>query len=194
MKNRFPVLVIALAVLLLTAVGCGRSIKQIDNEAMEKEFEHAPEWVLSGSPEDAFAAVGSAHVGKGGMQFARTEAMSHGRSELARQVEVKVKGLVNNFSQQIGVGNDQTLDAFSKQVSKLVTDETLSGSRQKDLWISPSSDVYVLMVLDEADVQASIKRQVIHSYQKDSARWQAFQAANGNEELDREIKESFLNE
>lgn len=191
MNNIFRVCMIILAALIFSVGGCGRNIKQIDNEALEEEFEHAPEWVLSGSPDETFAAVGSAHIGKAGMQFARTEAMSQGRGELARQVAVKVRGLVNSFSQQIGVGNDQTLDAFSKQVSKLVTDETLSGSRQKDLWISPSSDVYVLMVIDRADVEASVKRQVIHSYQQDSARWQAFQANNGNEELDREIESAF---
>ncbi|MBT8341663.1 MAG: LPP20 family lipoprotein [Desulfatitalea sp.] len=192
MKKMVPVLFIAVTVVVIGLAGCGRNVKQVANEAMEKEFENAPEWVLSGSPDEAFAAVGSAHIGKGGMQFARTEAMSHGRGELARQVAVKVKGLVNSFSQQIGIGGDQTLDAFSKQVSKLVTDETLSGSRQKDLWISPSSDVYVLMVLDKADVQASVRRQVVHSYQQDSAKWQAFQANNGNEQLDREIKEMFV--
>jgi hypothetical protein len=194
MKKTMAYMIVGLLVFGLAVSGCGKKVQKITNEAMQKEYENAPEWVLSGSDEDVeemFSAVGSALIGKGGMQFARTEAMSHGRSELARQVSVKVRGLVNSFSQQIGVGNNQTLDAFSKQVSKLVTDETLAGSRQQDIWISPSSEVNVLMVLDKTAVQESVKRQVIRGYQQNSAQWQAFQAQNGNEELDREIEAAF---
>jgi hypothetical protein len=191
MKKTSPIFLIIAAAVLFAAFGCGKNVKQIDNKAIEKEYEHAPEWVLSGSKEDTFSAVGSTRIGKGGLQFARTEAMGYGRSELARQVSVKVKGLVNSFTLQTGIGNEQTLDAFSKQVSKLVTDETLSGSRQKDLWISPKSDVYVLMILDKAAVEASVRRQMLNSYRQDSARWQEFKAKNGNQELDREIEAAF---
>ena len=137
------------------------------------------------------SAVRSAHIGKGGIQFARTEALSNARSELARQVSVKVRGLVNTFTQQTGIGDDQTMDAFSKQVSKLVTDETLSGSREKDTWISPSEDIYVLAVLETVEVKESVRRQVISGYQQDSAKWQEFKAKNGNEELDAEIEKAF---
>lgn len=182
------------AVMLLTLglTGCGSGARaKIDNDKLEKEYKNAPAWVLSGSEEDLFSAVGSAPIGKGGLQFARTEAMGYGRTELARQVAVKVKSLVNNFSQQVGIGEEQTLDAFSKQVAKLVTDETLSGSHQKDIWISPNSEVYVLMVLDKAAVEASVRRQVVHGYQQNSAQWQAFQARNANETLDKEIEATF---
>ncbi|MBI5551042.1 MAG: LPP20 family lipoprotein [Desulfobacterales bacterium] len=188
-------IVLPLALLLLaTALGaCSHGVKdKMDNEALEKEFDNAPAWVLTGkSKDDLFAAVGSAVIGKGGKQFAHTEAMANGRSELARQISVKVQGLVNNFTQQTGVGTDQTLDAFARQVSKQVSDETLSGSMQKDIWISPSKELYVLMVLDKNAVESSVRRQVLNSYQQNSAKWQEFQAKNGNEALDRELKSAF---
>ena len=69
-------------------------------------------WVHAQVDAETFSAVGSAHIGKGGIQFARTEALANARSELARQVSVKVRGLVNTFAQQTGIGDDQTLDAF----------------------------------------------------------------------------------
>lgn len=192
MKRLSVCMMTILVAFMLTSIGCSRGIKdKVDNEELQKEYENAPEWVLSNSDEDLFSAVGAARIGKGGMQFARTEAMGYGRTELARQIAVKVKSLVNNFTQQTGLGDDQTLDAFSRQVSKMVTDETLSGSRQKDIWISPSSEVYVLMVLDEKAVEASVRRQVLHSYQQDSAKWQEFQAKNANEALDKELEATF---
>ena len=186
----FVTMCIGLALMIVEG-GCNRNAKKIDNEALQKEFKNAPKWVLSGGKDDMFSAVGSARIGKGGLQFARTEAMAYGRGELARQVAVKVRGLVNSFVQQTGIGNDQALDSFSRQVSKLVTDEVLSGSRQEDIWISPSSDVYVLMILDKDAVQASVRRQVVAGYQQDSAAWQQFQAKRGNEELEREIEKAF---
>jgi hypothetical protein len=166
-------------------------VKKIDNERFEEEYEYAPDWVLAEYSGEKFSAVGSARIGKGGIQFARTEALATARSELARQVSVKVRGLVNTFAQQTGIGDDQTMDAFSKQVSKLVTDETLSGSREKDTWISPSEDIYVLAVLETVEVKESVRRQVISGYQQDSAKWQEFKAKNGNEELDAEIEKAF---
>ena len=182
--------VLCLALVALP-VGCGKKVKKIDNERLEEEFEHAPDWVIAEYAEETFSAVGSAHIGKGGIQFARTEALANARSELARQVSVKVRGLVNTFAQQTGIGDDQTLDAFSRQVSKQVTDETLAGSRERDLWILPSEDNYVLAVLKAAEVKASVRRQMITGYRQDSARWQEFQAADGNAELDREIEKAF---
>ena len=191
MKRTLLTLTAVSLVLMLALAGCGKNVKRIDNERLEEEYEHAPDWVLAEYDAKMLSAVGSAHIGKGGIQFARTEALSNARGELARQVSVKVRGLVNTFAQQTGIGDDQTLDAFSKQVSKLVTDETLAGSREKDTWISPSSDIYVLAVLEPAAVQESVRRQVLSGYQQDSARWQEFKARNGNAELDAEIAKAF---
>nr|MBL0701149.1 hypothetical protein [Desulfobacterales bacterium] len=62
---------------------------------------------------------------------------------------------------------------------------------EKDMWISPSSDLYVLALLEKTGVKESVRRQVISGYQQDSAKWQEFKAKNGNEELDEEIKKAF---
>ncbi len=175
----------------LMAVACGKQVKQVDNEALEEEFAHAPAWVLNGHAEGMISGVASAKIGKGGIQFARTEALARARDELARQVSVKVKSLVNNFVQQAGLGDDQMADAFSKQVTRQVTNETLSGSKQRDMWISPSSDIYVLVVMDAATVKESVKEGVVSSLRQDDARWQEYQAKNADVELDREIEKTF---
>lgn len=176
--------------LLMVFLGCGKKVKKIDNERYEEEFAHAPDWVIAKHEGENFSAVGSAHIGKGGVQFARTEALSNARSELARQVSVKVQGLVNTFAQQAGLGDEQNLDAFSKQVSKQVTDETLAGSREKDMWISPSEDIYILAILEKAEVKESVRRQVLSGARQGSVRWQE-QVKDANAELDAEIEKAF---
>lgn len=189
-RSIFSPIIICL-VLLLVVAGCGKKVKQIDNERYEEEFENAPDWVIAEYAGEAFSAVGSAHIGKGGIQFARTEALSNARSELARQVSVKVRGLVNTFAQQAGVGDQQTLDAYSRQVSKQVTDEILAGSREKDMWISPSEDIYVLAILEEAEVKKSVRRQMLSGSQQNGVRLQMREAEDANAELDAEIEKAF---
>jgi len=190
MKKVFSLTIIFL-LCCIVAVGCSKKASKIDNKALSDEFKNAPEWVLDGTKEGFFSSVGSATIGKSGIQFARTEAMAQGRSELARQISLKVKDLVNNFTQQIGPGTDYTVDKLSKQISKQVTNETLNGSKQKDLWISPSSDLYVLMVIDPDIIKRSVRNHVMSSYRNDDAKWQQFQANNGSEELDKEIEKTF---
>ena len=185
-KNIFIPLVLALCLML---AGC--SNKHIDNEALEDEFENAPEWVLTGHEKDLFSAVGSARIGKSGMQFAKTAALAQARNELARQLSVKVESLVNNFVLQTGLDDDQLVDRLGKQVSRHVTNETLSGSHQKDVWISPSSELYVLVFMETNGVKQSIRNQILSSYKKEDALWQLFQAQNAGEELDKELEKAF---
>lgn len=191
MLKRLGILLTILAVGCLLATGCSKKVKKIDNEALEEEFAHAPAWVLNGHAEEGISAVGSAVIGKSGMQFAKTEALAHGRNELASQTSTKVKALVNNFVQQTGLGDDQLVDRFSKQMTKQITNVTLSGSRQEDMWISPSNELYVLVVMDPAAVKETVKKQLTSTYKSDQARWQEFQAKSGEAELDKEIEKTF---
>ncbi len=191
MLKRLCIILMILSVGCLLVSGCSKKVKKVDNEALEEEFKHAPAWVLDGHTEGSISAVGSAVIGKSGMQFAKNEALAHGRNELARQTSIKVKALVNNFVEQTGLGDDQLVDRFSKQMTKQITNVTLSGSRQKDMWISPSKELYVLMVMDPATVKETVKKELTSTYQSDQARWQEFKAKNGEAELDREIEKTF---
>ncbi|MBA3011860.1 MAG: LPP20 family lipoprotein [Proteobacteria bacterium] len=173
----------------LSTIAC--SNKHMDNPMLEKEYKKAPEWVLIGHEPGVFSAVGSAKIGKSGMQFAKTEALAQGRNELARQLSVKVESLVNNFVVQAGLEDDQMVDRLGKQVSRQVSHETLSGSCQRDVWISPGSELYVLVFMETAAVKQSVRNQVISSYKSQEASWQAFTARNAGEELDREIEKAF---
>ena len=192
MKKAVSVLTI-LAALSMLITGCGgkTEVKKIQEPGLAKEFANAPKWVLNPAMEKTLCAAGSAKVGPAGMQFARTEALANGRDELARIISVKVKNLVSNFAGATGIGDDQTVDKVSKQVSKQVASQTLNGSRQKDLWVSPGGDVYILVVIDPEVVKEAVKNSVQTSYKNEQALWQQFQAKKGHEELDKEIEKEF---
>ncbi|MBU1599183.1 LPP20 family lipoprotein [bacterium] len=177
-------------------IGCGGAIKEtkgtkVQEKGLVKEFDKAPGWVLNPSVEKDLAAVGSAKVGKVGMQFARTEALANGRDELARIMSVKVSNMVKNFAQVTGLGDSQAADKVSSQVSKQVASEVLSGSRQKDMWISPSGDVYILVVVDTSLIKQVVKDSVQSSYKNDEALSQQWQAKNAQDELNKEVDKEF---
>lgn len=184
--------VLSLAVLVafsMLVVGCESTPKV--KGATQSEFANAPAWVLDPTMEGGLSAVGSAKMSKAGLSFTKTNALANGRDELARQMSVKVKNLVKNFTQSTGIGDDETVDRVSVNVSKQVASQTLQGSKQKATWISPSNELFVLLVLDPSSVADAVKASVQTSMKNEKALWQQFQAKKGHEELDKEIEKEF---
>ncbi|WP_457640346.1 LPP20 family lipoprotein [Persephonella sp.] len=180
------------AILPTLVTSCGKKepekVEQVQAEAWKKEFANAPQWVLNPQVEGALAAVGSAKIGPAGMQFARTEALANARDEIARMLQIKVKNMIKNFTQVTGIGDQQTVDKVSAQVSKQVASQVLTGSQQREMWISPSGELYVLVVLDPGAVKEAVKQATISSFKNERALWQQFQAKKAYEELEREIQ------
>ncbi len=157
------------------------------------EFKGAPSWVIdSGSSyEGGLASVGSARIGDAGISFARTEAMANARSELARQFGVKVKDLVENFTKTTGIGDAQTVDKVTENVTSQVAQQTLTGSKPKNSWISESATLYILVVIDPASTINNVKNAVKTSLKNEEALWQQFQAQKAHDKLDKAVEKEF---
>lgn len=179
-----------LSFMAVTLIGCGGGPK-VQSEEMQNEWAGAPAWVLTPEVEGGLASVGSAKIGPAGVQFARTEAMANGRAELARIVGVKVKDLVENFQETTGIGDDQTVDKVATQVSQQVAKTALSGSKQKDAWISKSNTMYLFLVLDPEVAKNAIMKQAQTSFKNEKAMWQKFQAEKGLQKLEDQIDKEF---
>ena len=180
--------------MIIGCVATKNEIKEqpkVQEKGLAKEFANAPVWVLNPSVEKGLAALGSAKIGNAGMQFARTEALANGRDELARIMSVKVSNMVKNFSQATGLGNSQTVDKVASQVSKQIASEVLSGSRQKDMWVSPSGDVYILVVVAISLIKQTVKDGIESSYKNDAALGQQWQAKNAQDELSKKVDKEF---
>ena len=160
----FSIAALTIASMLFTAC---QSTDKVANKELQGEFANAPKWVFDASMEGGLSAVGSAKMSKAGMQFTKTEAMAAARNDLAMQMNVKVKNMVKNFTQATGIGDDEVVDRVSAQVSKQVAKQTLNGSRQKDTWISPSGEYFVLVVLDPAAAGAGCHRAAVNDSQLD---------------------------
>jgi len=187
MRNKIYLSLIMVTAVLALMSGCATGPK----DTLTEEY---PAWVLDPSMEGGLSAVGSAKMSKAGMQFTRTEALANARDELARQMSVKVKNMVKNFTEVTGVGDDETVDRVSSQVSKQLSSQVLAGSKQKKMWKSKDGELFVLVVLDpEAAIKAvnAVREAVKTSYKNEKALWQKFQAKKAQEELNAEIEKEF---
>lgn len=76
--------------------------------------------------------------------------------------------MVKNFTQQTGVGDGQTVDKVASSVSKQVTKQEFIGTQRKNMWISPSGELWVLMSMSERSIQ-TVKNAVKSSFNNNDA-------------------------
>ena len=182
------VLMMAMLVLCsaLVMTGCGE--KKVENT------NDLPAWVLV-PPEGGICAVGSAKVGGAGMGFARTEAAANARDELARILNVRVKNMFKNFTETTGVGDDETVDKVTTNVSKQLAKVDLSGSTIKKAHFDKANkDLYVLVAVQPEVVKQvadTMRQAAVNSFKNEKALWQKFQAKKGQEELENQIEKEF---
>lgn len=184
MKTKI-ILSLTCAIALMMA-GCSTKEPTLTPQQIKNEFTAAPKWVLNATEEQGLSASGSALVGKAGMQFAITEAEANARVQMARQIEVKVSALLKTFTQQTGVKDGQTVDKVISDVSKQLTQQDVVGSKRKDMWISPSGELWVLMIATPETINA-IKTTVASSFGKADARYQQELAVKAQADLNSEL-------
>lgn len=117
----------------------------------------APDWVMEDCsahwPDDdsgRICGVGSV-VGTRNISLARTTAIGRARSEIGRTLQTKVRSMLEDYSnsddaQDFGAGDDRA--RYIQDVSKQITQLTLSGSSLEDTWVGPDGTLYTLVALD----------------------------------------------
>ena len=173
-------------------VGCGSP--DLDFQQCKIENVKAPSWVCDGGAtmEGGIFGVGSSEKSPLGISFQRTEAAAAARDALARQLKVKVKNMFKQFQATTGVGDAQTAEKATQNVSKQVASQTLAGSKVMKVWIAPSGTMYVLVGMpDPQAVQQEVKKAVKTSLRNDNALWQKFLAQKADKELDAAVDKEF---
>jgi len=172
---------IGLGFLLIALGGC---VKQPETR---NALNNLPQWYQEPtSLGDKYAASGSAKPNKGGdFELQRIEAAAVARAELARQMELRVKDMYKRATQELGLGENQTIDHAVQYATKQVSDVTLRQSQQKKLFLDSDSGIlYTLYVLDSNTADQQLKESVKSSLNNQDALWQKFQATQAWKELD----------
>ncbi|HJX51976.1 MAG TPA: LPP20 family lipoprotein [Polyangia bacterium] len=153
-QNFFGLLSGTLSLSLLgIVVGCGTSPPKPQN-ALQAELVGAPKWAQGacqlGMPNKKGVCGTGSVAGMTNISLARSAAEGRARTELARSLQIRVKAMLKDYqaATQGGPGNKTASEQHIEDVSKQITDTTLSGTRLEDTWISNAGTFWALVVLD----------------------------------------------
>lgn len=163
-RKRYLVLVTA----TVQALACGGPEKVTAEFA--QTLDGAPGWATKDcavyaqekGEKPKLCGVGSS-AGTRNYSLARSAAETRARAALAASLEAKVKRMVKDYQATTTGGENFGTAAADEQhvedVSKQVTNMTLSGTRVEDTWISPHDGTcFVLMVLDTEAFKDAVGR------------------------------------
>ena len=107
--------------------------------------ESAPLWICDAPVEGvAVSAVGMHGKSAAGASFMKDQAAADARVKLAQQMKVRVSNMIKQYVETTGAGSSETVDKVNTSVSKLITSETITGSRIFRSNTSPAGGMYVL--------------------------------------------------
>lgn len=174
--------------IILSFNGC--SSKTADEIEMSKNaLADLPRWYHTPTIlGDKYAAAGSAKPNTAkDMELQRIEASATARAELARMMEIRVKDMFKRATQELGLGEDQTIEHAVQYATKQITNVVLSNTSQKRIFLSKDTDIlYVLYVMDNKDANKQIANSIKSSMNHEKALWNKFQATQVWNELDNE--------
>ncbi|WP_434658259.1 LPP20 family lipoprotein [Sulfurimonas sp. NW9] len=189
-----------IATTLIAAAITGCSSKKAEPKKQEvytptftckQEGVAAPRWTCIPEVPGYYAGVGVAEKSAAGIAHMRRVALMNGRSDLAQQIESKIKDKMEGFTRATGNGSAETVDKVTTAVTKQVAKVDLKGSKAIDMWTAPSGAIYMLVTVPESSVNQEVKKAykktVASSFQNDNALWQQFQSKQALENLDKEF-------
>lgn len=148
----------------------------------------APGWICDEPVEgiDVYA-VGIHEKTAAGLQFQKDQAVAAARVALAQQMRVHVQNMIKQYVETTGAASSETVDKVNTSVSKVITKETLEGSRLFQSKVSPRGTMYVLVGFDSKLAQKKTEDAIKTSMKNERALWQQFKAKQGQDELAAEI-------
>ena len=167
-------------IMMVALSGCGgsKSMQSADTGDIPDWFTNVPQ-----DPNFLYAANTQASQD---LQLAIDKAVTGARSEIGRQLEVKMEGLQKKFSEETGTGSDAQLLQMFTQAEKTVVSTTLNGSRVKyqkqvkdgQLWRS-----YVLVEYPIGAANTALMEQIKNNNQM----YTRFRASESFKELQDEV-------
>ena len=188
-------IVLLSSLLALALAGCGGGDKNVVKLGKpdtcvfpDAPKDEAPAWVCDSPVEGvAVSAVGSHEKSAAGPSFMKDQAATAARVNLAQQMKVHVTNMIKQYVETTGAASSETVDKVNTNVSKLITAETIMGSRVFRSATSPNGSVYVLVGLDPTVTKEATEKVLKTSMNNERALWQQFKAKKGQDELAEEI-------
>ena len=172
-------------------IGCSSKEEQpqtyIPTFECKQEGEDAPRWTCIPDVPGYYAGVGIAANSAAGMAHMKRVALMNGRSDLAQQIQTKVKDKMEGFTKATGIASGESVDMVTTSVTKQVAQIELKNSKAIDMWTAPSGALFMLVTVPEGSVNSVVKNTIKSSFNNDDARWQQFQSEEALKGLESEF-------
>ena len=174
----FNLSLVLLAIAVLS-LGCGGKTASGNSLGLPEWFQALPE-----DPNYIFAVATSTSRD---LQMSVNKAKQQGRVGIAQQMETKVKSMIKQFNEEVGLGEDAEFLSQTTEVSKSVTSKVLNGSKARKVeTVKESEIIYRSYVLMEMPI-GSANTALMEAIKKQQNMYTRFRASQGFQELEGEV-------
>ena len=175
----FNLSLVLLAIAVLS-LGCGGKTASTGNSL------GLPEW-FQAVPEDPGYIFAVATSNSRDLGMSVNKAKQQARVDIAQQMETKVKSMIKQFNEEVGLGEEAEFLSQTTEVSKSVTSKVLNGSKAKKVETVKEGEIiyrsYVLMEMPIGPANAAL----MEAIKKQQNMYTRFRASQGFQELEGEI-------
>lgn len=170
-----------LVVFAFVASGCGGSKKSIQSA----DTGDIPDWYLNPPQTKDYLFAANTQASQD-MQLAVDKATTGARSEIGRQVEVRLKSLQKKFTEETGSGDDAQLLQMFSQAEKTVVSTSLAGTRIKKQKQIKDGKLWRSYVLVEYPI-GEASQQFLEQIKKNNLMYTRFREAKAMQDLEEEV-------
>ncbi len=175
----FNLSLVLLAIAVLS-LGCGGKTASTGNSL------GLPEW-FQAVPEDPGYIFAVATSTSRDLGMSVNKAKQQARVDIAQQMETKVKSMIKQFNEEVGLGEEAEFLSQTTEVSKSVTSKVLNGSKAKKVETVKEGEIiyrsYVLMEMPIGPANAAL----MEAIKKQQNMYTRFRASQGFQELEGEV-------
>jgi len=121
------------------------------------------------------------------MQIAIDKATTGARSEIGRQIEVRLNSLQKKFSEETGTANDAQLLQMFSETEKTIVSTALSGSRIKKQEVKKDGTTFRAYILVEYPI-GSANTALVEQIKKNEQMYTRYRAAESFKDLEKEVE------
>lgn len=183
MKSRSLLLMFAILSMFFMFCGGSKQVVQTEQPASESP---CPEW-FTNVPEDPDYLYAAATATSRDLQMAINKAKQDARVDIGSQMETRLQGLVKQFQEEIGEGEESQVNAQFTTVSKTVVSTTLNGCKAKNQHTKKEGTLWRACILMEYPIGAA-NAQFLQQLKNDDLLRQKTAATDAFKELETEVQ------
>jgi len=120
------------------------------------------------------------------LQLALDKGIAAARTEVGRQMTIKLNSLQKIYSEEVGAGDDSELRTMYEAVTKTIVSAELYGSKVKEQKYRQKGGRYEAQVVMEYPVGAA-NAALVNQIKKNNNMYTRFRASEGFKELEKEV-------